>query len=452
MSLEECSIAENFAEVYYPLHLDVLDHEYTYFWLKGGRGSAKSSVAAIEIIFGIMNDPDANALVTRKVGNTIRTSVYEHLKWAINILGVEHLWEYSKSLLEFTYTPTGQKILCKGADEPEKLKSIKLSKGYFKFVWFEELAEYHNAKEIRNILQSVLRGGDRYIVFMTYNPPDDEHNWVNIEATKPNPDRKVLHTTYLDVPPEWNGSQFIQDAEILKANDYEAYRHEYLGEVVGNAEKLVMSGKWRIGNYEEFKNIEKAEELDGPLYGADWGFSTDPNVLTRIFIDWDATYWNEKLQKEVARPVIYVADAKYGYKTETDDLPELFDCVPDARNHVIRADSARPETISYMKRHNYPKMKGVKKWPGCVEDSIPYMRQFEWVFHPDLEEAITEAKNWSYKVNKAGDILAKLEDGYDHFWDAVRYALTPLIKHYLDMKGELVMISTTGGDMGEVAI
>lgn len=450
-SQQRISIKDNIAPSFRRVHLLLKNSDYTYFWLKGGRGSTKSSFVAIEIIHGMMLDGEANALVLRKVSNTLRTSVYEHLKWAINILGVSHLWKDLKTTLEFEYLPTGQKIILKGADETDKIKGIKLANGYFKYAWFEELAEFHNAKEVRTILQSILRGGDDYNVFMTYNPPPDEYNWVNQEAKKSIRKRYVHSSTYLDVPEKWLGKQFIEDAEDLRSNDFDAYRHEYLGDVIGNTEKLVMAGRWRVGTEQEFMKVMK-QGLDGPLYGADWGYSVDPNVLVRLFIDWDHVYYDEKYQKQVNRPRIFVTHAKYGYKTELEQLPDLFKQVPDAVSHTIRGDSARPETISYLRNNGFPKMVSVKKWAGSVEDGIAYMRGFEWVIHPDLVEAIEEAKNWSYKVHKSGDVLAKLEDGWDHFWDAARYALTPLIKQYKVMKEETIVGITTGGTLGEVVV
>lgn len=424
-------VSQVIAPPFHDVHRSIVKDEYAQIWLKGGRGSTKSSFTAIEIILGIMRDPNANCLALRKVGDTVRGSIHQTFLWAINMLGVEEYFNHTTSPAEITYLPTGQKIIMKGSDKPEKLKGINLAKGYFKFVWFEELAEFDGAHEVRNILQSTLRGGTKFLVFMSYNPPDDEHNWVNRESDHDVPGRLVHHSTYLDVPEEWLGDQFIHDADILKKRDYERYRHEYLGEVVGNADKLVMAGRWSVGERD-------TKFLDGPYYGADWGFAKDPNVLCKLWIDWDEFE-------------IYVEHAKFGYKTELDDLPELFDAVPGARDHVVRADSARPETISYLKRHGYSGIKGVKKWNGSVEEGVNYMKGFHWVFHPDCKEAIEEAKNWSYQVNRAGDILSKLEDKFNHFWDSARYALAPLIKKR-DNGEDVVVAVTTGGVIGgEVA-
>lgn len=428
------SLKSLIAPKFYGAHHAIKSGKYSEIWLKGGRSSTKSSFIAIEIVKGIMEDPEANAIVFRKVGDTIRTSVHQLFLWAIGKLECEDHFDWTTSPAEIVYKKTGQKILFKGLDKPEKLKSIALQKGFFKFSWFEETAEYSGPEEIRNVQQSVVRGGETHLTFYSYNPPDDEYNWVNKEAEHDVPSRYVNHSTYLDVPPEWLGPKFIEKAEQLKDRDYDRYRHEYLGEVVGRTDKLVMAGRWRVGAEKEFDALENLEEY----YGADWGYSVDPNVLCKLLIDWKSM-------------TIYVPYAQYGKGTELDDLPELFMQVPGAKDHTIRGDSARPETISYLRRNGFPKMVSVKKWPGCVEDGIAYMKNFNWVFHPRCAEAIEEAKNWSYKTNRAGDVLAKLDDGYDHFWDSARYALTPLIKKR-DTEADIIDPSSTGGSFFDSAV
>src|SRR5690606_26220847 len=112
----------------------------------------------------------ANAVVLRKIGNTLRESVYEQILWGIVILGVSKKWHFKVSPLEITYIPTGQKIIFRGADKPKKLKSSKLKKGYFKYIWYEELDEFFGMEEIRNINQTFMRGGEDFVVFYSYNP------------------------------------------------------------------------------------------------------------------------------------------------------------------------------------------------------------------------------------------------------------------------------------------
>lgn len=430
MAKEEQKIVDTkdiIGPAFHKVHVGVKRNYYDEVWLKGGRGSLKTSTTAIEIVYGIIRDPEANALVLRKVGDTLRGSVNQSLLWAINKLGWDSYFDSTTSPAEITYKLTGQKIIMKGADKPEKLKGLNLAKGYFKYVWYEEVSEFASMAEIRSINQTVLRGGKQQIRFYTFNPPPDEHNWVNKETNIQLPRRLIHHSDYRTVPPEWLGEQFLKEAEQLKERDYDRYRHEYLGEVVGRSDKLVMAGKWEVGDRDTSK-------MDGAYYGLDFGFANDPNVACKLWVDWDA--------KE-----IYVEYAEYGYGTETDNMPSFLKRVPGIQNSTIRADSARPETISYLRRHGFQRIKSVKKWNGSVEEGVNWMRGFRWIFNPRCEKAIEEAKNWSYKVNKAGDILGDLQSGWDHFFDAARYALAPFIKKR-NSGEEAIMPYTTGGDRG----
>ena len=161
--------------------------------------------------------------------------------------------------------------------------------------------------------------------------------------------------------------------------------------------------------------FEPGKDWSGPHYGADWGFSVDPSTLVRCWID---------------GRTLYIEHEAYAVGCDLDDTPKLFDSVPDARKHTIRADSARPETISHMRRNGYPLMLGVEKGKGSVEDGVEHLRSYERiVIHPRCVHAAEEARLWSYKTDKlSGDVLPVLLDKHDHIWDAVRYALAPIIR------------------------
>ena len=177
------------APSFYSVHHAIKNDAATHFLLGGGRGSTKSSFAAVEIIFGMMRDPQANAVALRKVKDTIRESVYEQLLWAIEKLGVMHLWRTSVSPMRLTYLPTGQTVIFRGADNPRKVKSGKLRHGYVKFIWYEEADEF-SIEDIRTINQTFMRGGDSFRVFYTFNPPKSRKSWVH--EHKNNPDRKSV--------------------------------------------------------------------------------------------------------------------------------------------------------------------------------------------------------------------------------------------------------------------
>lgn len=423
----ELELDKIIAPAFYNIHWKVKDSAYDQFWIKGGRGSTKSSFAAIQIILGVMGDPDANALVLRKVGDTVRHSVLETLLWAIEILNAGDEWEHTTAPAVLTYKRTGQKILCKGLDDPKKLKSIKLRKGYFKYLWFEELEEFSGMKEVRNIEQSVLRGGTRFIEFLTYNPPIDPQSWVNIEADiknvngQPPTGRYIHESTYLDVPREWLGDKFIQDAESLRESNPLAYDHEYMGIATGIHDAIIFGGKYSVREFD----VNPAWE--GPYYGADWGFSQDPNTLVKL--------WVEFLPIDPIRPLIqsmnlYVEHALFSdVGVDLDDLPEFWDKVLDRKDRKVYADSARPETIAHMNKRSY-KVEAAEKWPGSVEDGIAVLRTFKQIIiHTRNKDMAKEARLYSYKIDRlTKDVSTDIVDKFNHGWDAIRYALAKYIK------------------------
>ena len=184
-NLSGVRLTDLIAPAFYPVYWDVREGNHTYYDLYGGRGSTKSSFISLDLVMGIMEDPAANAAVFRKVASTIGTSVFEQVLWAINALGVEELWKTTTNPYKATYKPTGQVILFRGLDKAKKLKSIKVSRGYLKYLWFEELDEFSGEEEIRSVQQSVLRGGPKYVVFKSFNPPISKSNWANKYVLKP---------------------------------------------------------------------------------------------------------------------------------------------------------------------------------------------------------------------------------------------------------------------------
>ena len=199
---------------YDDLIYDVLDHNHTHYTLYGGRGSTKSSFISIAIILLILENPDTHAVIFRKVSTTLRDSVFAQALFAISLLGKDADFKKTVSPMELIHKPTGQKILFRGIDEPEKIKSIKAPFGYFGITWFEELDQYHGRDEIRTVLQSTMRGkGGKFWNFESFNPPISRDNWANQDILDASPDRAIIKTSYLDVPVEWLSEQFIAEAE-----------------------------------------------------------------------------------------------------------------------------------------------------------------------------------------------------------------------------------------------
>lgn len=392
------------APSFYEVHHSLKDGRYTHYFLKGGRGSTKSSSVSVEIILGMMLDPNANAVVLRKVKETLRESVFEQLSWAIDKLGVSHKWDIPKSKLELTYLPTSQKILFRGADNPKKIKSTKVSKGYFKYVWYEEVDEFGGMEEIRTINQSLLRGGSDFVVFYSYNPPKSQRNWVNAEVKTQRTDRLVHHSTYLSVPPAWLGEQFLIEAKHLEETKPDAYKHEYLGEEIGTGGEVFTNITIRKISDDEIKSFDRIKR------GHDWGYAADPLHYSVLHYD-----------KTRRRIYIFFEIHKVGMR---------FDALADqikgenVLNQPITADSAEPRSNDELKSRGI-RVRPAKKGPGSVEHGIKFLQDLEEIIIDDSRCPNTAREFLHYELEK--DNQGNWKDGFpdkdNHSIDSVRYAL-----------------------------
>ena len=213
-----CNLSETISPAFAESHRAVKAGTINELVEKGGRGSCKSSYISLEIILLILKNPLIHACVFRKYGNTLRTTVYTQVVWAIAQLGLTRKFRCTVSPMECTYLPTGQKIMFFGLDDPGKVKSIKVPFGYIGIDWFEELDQFDGPEQIRNVEQSTLRGGSFSFTFKSFNPPAMARNWANRYVLEKKPGQMVHHSTYLTAPPEWLGPRFIADAEHLKLN------------------------------------------------------------------------------------------------------------------------------------------------------------------------------------------------------------------------------------------
>ena len=194
----------------------------------------------------------------------------------------------------------------------------------------------------------------------------------------------------------------------MRRLDPDAYAHIWLGGYNVRSEAQILSGKWRVDEF------DPASTWDGPYYGADWGFSQDPTALVRFWL---------------ADGRLYIEHEAGGVGIDLDDTPKLFAQVPGAINHRIRADNARPETISYMRQRGFDVI-AAPKWKGSVEDGIAWMRSHEEiVVHPRCRQVAQECRLYSYQVDRrTGDPLPKIMDAHNHYIDAIRYGAAPLIQ------------------------
>lgn len=398
------------APVFYPVHRAIREHAYTHFTLPGGRGSTKSSVVSLEVPTTMKRNPDVHALVLRKVGETLRDSVYAQYRWAISMLGLEREFHATVSPMEITYLPTGQKIFFRGADKPDKIKSIKVPFGYIGITHFEELDQFAGREEVRKITQSTMRGGDKFWNFETFNPPVTASNWANKDILLPRPDRLVHRSCYTDVPREWLGEQFFIEAEELRRVNETAYRHEYLGEITGTGAQV-------------FDNLDIREIPDaeiatfGEIYdGVDWGFFPDP-------FQWIRCHYNP------ATMTVYIFNEYRAYRKGNRETYDELRKRGVSEYADISADSAEPKSIADYKDYGFvsirPAMKGTVSGEGSVAYSMKWLQSRRKIVIDPLRcpNAATEFQEYEMERNTAGEIISGYPDANNHCIDGTRYAL-----------------------------
>lgn len=397
-------LSDLIAPAFYDLHYDIKQGLHTHYKLKGGRGSTKSSFISVEIIKGMMEDSDANAVCYRKVGNTLQESVYEQLLWAIDALQVSHLWRANLTPLRLTYLPTGQRIIFRGMDDPNKAKSIKIRKGYFKYIWLEERAELDGEEDERKVLQSLMRGGSKFVVFYSWNPPKSINNWVNQDVLYSREDTIIHHSDYRSVPTEWLGEQFLIEAEHLKETKPKAYEHEYLGIAIRTGGQVFDNVVTRKITSEELAHFDKLRN------GLDWGYAADPFAF--IQSHYDKTHRRLFIFGEVYQ--VKLSNRKAAL--------QMIKMNPD--NKLTIADSAEPKSIADLRELGI-NIKGAVKGPGSVEYGIKFLQDLEAIVIDPVRcpNAAREFNGYELERDKNGNFKGSYPDKDNHTIDAVRYSL-----------------------------
>ena len=405
-----CRLSDLVSPAFVESHRAVKSGQINELVEKGGRGGAKSSYLSIEIILLLLEHSNCHAVVMRKVGNTLRSSVYAQMCWAINALGLTGRFKCTVSPMECTYIPTGQKILFFGLDDPGKLKSIKVPFGYIGIGWFEELDQFDGPEQVRNVEQSLFRGGSFSFCFKSFNPPAMARNWANRYVMESKPGRMVHHSTYLTTPPEWLGPRFLADAEHLKATNETAFRHEYMGEVVGSGTAVFENLKIRPITAQEI------ERFDRITSGVDWGWWPDPWAFNRVYYD-------------AAHRTLYIFDELTRRRTSNRETGQLVleRILPD---EVVIADSSEEKSVS-----DYRSMgitcRGAEKGPGSVAYSMKWLQSLAAiVIDPDrCPDTAKEFLEYEYERDtKTGEILPGYPDVNNHHIDAVRYGTNRIWK------------------------
>lgn len=400
-----CRLSALISPAFRESHRAVKSGEINELVEKGGRGSAKSSFASIELLLLLLKHPECHAVVLRKVGNTLRTSVYAQLLWAIAEMGLSSRFRCNVAPMEMTYLPTGQKIMFFGLDDPGKLKSIKVPFGYVGIAWFEELDQFAGPEEIRNVEQSLFRGGSFSFALKTFNPPAMARNWANEYALEEKEGKRVHHSSYVTTPQEWLGPRFIADAEHLKSVNETAYRHEYLGEVVGSGTQV-------------FENLrlepvpdEQIAQFDRITSGVDWGWYPDPWAFNRMHYD-------------AGRRTLYVFEELTRHRTGNADTAALVKArtQPD---ELILADSAEEKSVQDYRAFGL-RCRGAEKGPGSVNYSMKWLQSLHAIIIDPARcpDTAKEFSQYEYERDKkTGEVLEGYPDIDNHHIDAVRYGM-----------------------------
>ena len=405
-----CKLSEILSPAFAESHRSVKSGEINELVEKGGRGGAKSSFISIEILLLLLKHPMIHACVFRRVGNTLRTTVYAQICWAIASLGLTSKFKCTVSPMECTYLPTGQKIMFFGLDDPGKVKSIKVPFGYIGIDWFEELDQFDGPEQIRNVEQSTLRGGEFSFTFKSFNPPAMARNWANQYVLEAKPGKMVHHSTYLTTPVEWLGPRFIADAEHLKATNPTGYRHEYMGEVVGSGTEVFQNLDLRPITADEIRQFDRITS------GVDWGWYPDPWAFNRMHYD-------------AGRRTLYLFDELTRRRTSNQDTGQLV-LERIEEDELVVADSAEEKSCNDYRSYGI-RCRGAEKGPGSVNYSMKWLQSLNSiVIDPDrCPDTAKEFSEYEYeRDDKTGEVLEGYPDAANHHIDAVRYGTNMIWK------------------------
>lgn len=396
--------ADVIAPAFLDAYRDIADHKHTEYIFSGGRGSTKSTFVSLAIIYLLKNNPAMHAVAMRQVKDTLRDSVYTQLCWAIDALGLGDEFKRTTSPMEIEYLPTGQKIYFRGADDPGKIKSIKPQFGYIGLLWFEELDQYHGPESIRNIEQSVIRGGDETYIFKSFNPPQTANNWANKYVTIPKDTQYQHRSNYLTVPAEWLGKTFIAEAEHLKSVNPTAYDHEYMG-IANNTGGAVFTNV-RV----EAITDEQIKQFDHVLHGQDWGYYPDPAHYSRVHYD-------------AARRTLYIYGELRAWKQSNEALYKSLTEYGVLPSDLIIADSAEPKSVGDFRAYG-ANCRGAEKGPESVKYSIKWLQGLTAIVIDNARAPYSaqEFLDYEFERTKDGEIISEYPDKNNHAIDSVRYA------------------------------
>ncbi|HDL5462370.1 TPA: PBSX family phage terminase large subunit, partial [Mannheimia haemolytica] len=380
--------------------------DYRYKGAYGGRGSGKTrafaKMSAVSAYKRAMQGESGVILCGREFMNSLEESSLEEVKQAIksepflaNFFDVGEKYVRTKDG-RISYVFSGLR---------HNLDSIK-SKARILIAWIDE-AETVSETAWRKLIPTVRENNSE--IWVTWNPENRGSATDTRFRQNPPENSCIIEMSYQDNPwfPDVLEQERLNDKQRL---DDATYRWIWEGAYLEASEAQIFRGK-----YQEMEFVPNPD-FDGPYYGLDFGFAQDPTAAVKCWV------FNGDLYIEFEA-------GKVGL--ELDDTADFIaKGVPQIADHVVRADSARPESISYLKRHGLPRIIGVEKWKGSVEDGIEHIKSYGKVFiHPRCQQTLNEFRLYSYKTDRlSGDVLPVVIDAHNHFIDALRYALTPLMQ------------------------
>lgn len=381
-------------DVDFPISYQFLFKPSRYKVMYGGRGSAKSwSVAKALLLLGYSKP--LQILCAREIQRSISDSVHTLLVKQIDDMGLGAFYDITKDIIRGA---NGTTFIFKGLKANRQ--EIKSMEG-IDIAWVEE-AQAVSAESWDILIPTIRR--DKSEVWITFNPLDEDDATYQRFVVNPPNNAVVKKINYYDNP--FFPNTLREEMEWLKAKDYQSYLHIWEGEIRKHSNALVLGGYFRVEDFETPKDARF-------YHGCDWGFANDPTTIIRCYVD---------------GKTLYIDQEAWGIGVEIDHTPALFDKLDSSRRWPIKADCARPETISYMRRQGF-NISPAKKWQGSVEDGIEFLKTFDIVIHPRCKHTIDEFNHYSYKVDKqTGDILPVIVDAWNHCIDSLRYALDGLIK------------------------
>lgn len=387
--------------------LDAVSKPSRYKIFRGGRGSSKSWSIA-RVLLGLGRARKLRILCAREIQKSIQDSSYKLLVDQIERLGLGEFYQVLKTEIRGA---NGTEFLFRGLGN-QTAESIKSFEGV-DYVWLEE-AHTVSDRSLELLIPTIRKDGSE--IWISYNP-DDESDPVDRRFVQSPPPNTIITNINWDDNP-WFPEVLRAEKDYLYSVDPDTAAHVWGGGYRKISDAQILRGRYVVHEF------TPAPHWDGPYHGIDFGFAQDHGTMVRVWLH-EGDLW---LEYEAA-----------GLEVDNDDLPDLWDSIPSARQYVARADCSRPETISHVRRLGYNRVQACKKWPGCEMDGIQHLRSYKAIhIHPRCELAILEAKNWSWKKDRVtGEIRPETTGKFDNTWAAVRYALEPIIMYGVKNKVEV---------------